>query len=140
MGVRLNFEGMNELRSALQALPQEMQDKAQIIVLTHASAAKNEIQGAYPTGRTGNLRSRVTVTSSAGRVGTVSVVKSGAPHAWIFEHGTGNRVTSTGANRGRMPEAPVSEQMIPKVVRLRNRMVQELIAFVRELGFDVSGA
>lgn len=139
MSVKLNLEGFNELRAALQALPEEMKAKADFIVTKYASIARNEIQGGYPRGPTGNLQSRVTVTANAGRrVSAVSIVKSTAPHAWIFEHGTVNRITRKGARRGKMPAAPSAEAMIPKVIRLRAQMVAELIELVESQGFEVT--
>lgn len=153
MGVTVSMEGLAELREALRNAPEELTAKAKFIVINYANQAKQEIQGGYPIRQTnlhpgshrktpwyepGNLHNRVTMTSADTKVSAVSIVKSLAPHAWIFEHGTRKRQTNTGANRGKMPEAPESARMIPKVQRLRARMVNELIALVREFGFEVS--
>lgn len=138
MGVRINFDGMNELRSALQALPQELANEAAGIVGTYAKQAEVETENGYPIGPTGNLRRRVTLSVQSNNASVKAIVSSRAPHAWIFEHGTGNRVTRNGANRGRMPQARPEQRMIPKVQRIRARMVNALIAFVREKGFVVN--
>jgi len=138
MSVKLNFDGMNELRAALQALPDDLAEEAAGIVTATAQEAKSSIQGGYPMGPTGNLRNRVTATNNAAhRAAAVSIVKSAAPHASIFEYGTKRRHTSKGWNRGKMPQPPEAERMIPKVIRLRARMVSQLIELVRRAGFEV---
>lgn len=138
MSVKLNFEGMNELRTALQNLPDDLAAEAEGIVTATAQDAKSSIQQGYPVGPTGNLQKRVTMASNAAhRAASVAIVKSAAPHAWIFEKGTRNRITRKGARRGRMPQAPESERMLPKVIRLRARMTNQLIEVVRRAGFEV---
>ena len=138
MPVKLSLEGMDELRKQLQNLPDDMKQRADFIVTKYASAAKQQIQSGYPLGPTGNLKNHVTQTNNAGRrTSAVSIVKSTAPHAWIFEHGTQNRRSRFG-NRGRMPAADPSKAMIPKVIRLRAQMTNELIDLVKEAGFEVS--
>lgn len=138
MSATVTIEGMDDLRAALRQLPQDLTDEAAGIVSGYAAQAQQEISSGYPQGPTGNLKNRVTVTNNAGRrFGTVSIVKSAAPHASIFEKGTKVRQTGKGYNRGAMPEPPESERMIPKVIRLRQRMVSDLIALVQRAGFEV---
>src|SRR6185369_9818998 len=116
VSVKLDLNGMNELRDALRKLPEDLTTEAAVIVSAYATQAKQEIQSGYPQGPTGHLRGGVRVIHNAGRrVSTTSIVKSTAPHAWIFENGTANRVTNRGANRGRMPKPPEGQKMIPKV-------------------------
>jgi len=139
MGVKVSFDGMSDLRAALQALPTEMATEAAGIVGQYAGQAKNDIQNGYPIGRTGNLHNRVSVSVKPGNSASVTaIVASRSPHAHLFEYGSGRRVTNTGANRGRMPAAPESARMVPKVQRLRSQMVRALIAFVRDKGFVVN--
>lgn len=139
MGIKLNLEGMNALRDALRQLPEDLATEAAGIVSGYANEAQRQIASGYPQGPTGNLRRGVRVIHNAGRrVSTTSIVKSTAPHAWIFENGTANRVTNRGANRGRMPKPLDAERMLPKVIRLRARMVQELIHLVEKHGFTVT--
>jgi hypothetical protein len=141
VSVKIDLNGMNELRDALRKLPEDLATEASIIVSGWANRAQRDIQAGYPQGPTGNLKRGVRVTHNAGRrVTATSIVKSTAPHAWIFENGTARRVTNRGANRGRMPKPPVDEKMLPKVIRLRARMVEELIKLVERAGFTVSGA
>ncbi len=157
MGVKLSLEGFNELRAALQSLPEDLANEARDIVSQTAQDARSEIQNGYPIRTTnlhpgpkrkskwfppGNLKSRVTVLNNAGnRATTKSIVKSNAPHSWLFNEGWTkgyNRSNSKGANRGRMPKPTPDKAMIPKVIRLRARMVNQLVELVRRAGFEVN--
>jgi hypothetical protein len=131
---RVVLNGMDELRAQLRALPEDLATEAQEIVVANANAAANDIRSGYPHGPTGNLRSHVTVAQTRSRVTTTAKVSSRAPHANIFERGTANRVTNKGWNRGRMPQPPASERMIPKVARQRRIMVEALKALVLRHG------
>ena len=153
MSVRLLFEGMNELRDALHNLPNELALEAREVVSNAATDAMRETVNAYPIRTTnvnpgihrkttyfppGNLRRRVTIVNKSNNASALSVVRSAAPHAHLFEDGTARRTNSKGANRGSMPKAPLSELMIPKVIRIRRRMYEQLIAIVRAAGFVVA--
>lgn len=141
MPVRLQFDGMNEFREALRQLPEELTQEASVIVEAHAELARSAISVGYPLGPTGNLKNRVVTIHNAGRrFITKAIVKSQAPHASIFENGTKRRQTAKGANRGVMPRAPESQRMIPKVIRIRRRLMTQLIALVRRAGFEVPDA
>jgi len=152
MGVKINFDGMNELRDGLSRLPQELAAKAAQVVETSAEQAGQSIRSSYPIRQTnlhpgphrkspwyppGNLHNRVTVSNQSSAVSARYAVKSAAPHAHWFENGTGRRSTQSGANRGSMPAAPISERMIPIVIRVRSRMVSQLIEIVKAAGFTV---
>lgn len=138
MGVKVELEGLAEFREALRHMPEALRSDAATIVEAHATQAQREVSAAYTRGKTGNLKSRVRVTHNAGRrFSAASIVKSAAPHASIFEFGTVRRTTDRGANRGRMPEAPASQAMVPIIVRARRRMVQALIGFLRDQGFVI---
>ncbi len=137
MGVRLNFEGLSELRDGLSRLPQELAAKAASVVQTTAEQVGQEVQANYPT-HAGNLKRGVRVTVSGTNVSTVGIVRSASPHAHLFEYGTTRRQTRTGANRGVMPQAPADERVGPRASRARKRMVDRLIAIVEEAGLTVS--
>lgn len=138
MPVRLQMAGLTELRDALRQLPEDLARQADFIVSEHAVAAKNDIVRGYPV-RTGTLASRVTVTQQRSRVSTQAIVRSRAPHAFIYEKGTRTRHTDKGASRGRMPAAPPSAAMIPKAQQYRRHMIEKLIELVRSAGFQVQG-
>jgi hypothetical protein len=138
-GNKLEMKGLSELRAALRQLPEELAREAHVIVTAQAQFAKDQIQRAYPEGRTGNLRGGVTVQSDDQRYGASAIVRSRAKHSHLYEYGTAQRRTSNGANRGRMPQAPEANRMIPIVVRRRRAMTQALIDLVRRAGFTVEG-
>jgi hypothetical protein len=134
----LTFDGLDELREQLRQLPADLTEKGIGIVTEHAQAAERAIETGYPIGRTGNLRRRVVLERSASTKNSCSfAVRSRAPHASIFERGTVERHTKKGFNRGRMPQQPESERLIPKAIRIRKRMTDALIDLVREAGFEV---
>lgn len=142
MSVTLTWSGLQEFKTALHQLPDELKDEGAVIVERAANDAAREIEAGYPIGPTGNLKRGVTVTRdpSQSRLGVRVTVRSRAKHAHLFERGTkGLRRTHSGANRGRMPEAAQSAKMIPKAQRVRRRMVTDLIALVRRAGFQVTG-
>lgn len=136
MSTKFVFEGLEELKKALQALPDELTDEAREIVRTAATDAAEDIKAAYPV-RTGNLRSHVFVTQfDRGRLSTGFVVKNTAKHANIFESGSQARHTAIGANRGAMPPGHV---FVPRVIRYRRRMWAGLKAMLVAYGLVVSG-
>jgi hypothetical protein len=138
MAVRLQLQGMTEFRAALRQLPEDLADEAGVIVQAQAENVAGQIESGYPQGPTGNLKRGVTVaSSSASRFGAGAIVRSRAPHASIFEKGTTQRRTGKGWNRGAMPQPDVSQRMIPKVIRARQRMMAALIDLVRRAGFQV---
>ena len=137
MTVRINFEGLNELREGLSRLPQELAAKAATVVQQTAEQVGQEVQANYPT-HTGNLKRGVRVTVDGSNVSTRGIVRSASPHAHLFEYGTVRRQTRTGANRGVMPKAPDDERVGPRASRARRRMVDRLVAIVEEAGLTVS--
>lgn len=141
MPTTLKMQGLDELRRQLRSLPEDMTQEANVIVRAHADDAARAIVSGYAEGPTGNLRRGVVTERGAGtgRLGASAIVRSRAKHAWLFENGSGQRRTSTGANRGRMPAAPESQRFIPKAIRVRRRMVEALKDLLRRAGFEVQG-
>ena len=130
------FDGMAEFREALRNLPEHLKDEAGGIVAEAANDAAMEIIADYPE-VSGNLKGGVKVTPmSAGKFGAGYVVKSAAPHAFIWENGTQARHTDLGYNRGAMPPGHV---FIPICIRKRREMNQELVALLEREGFTVLG-
>lgn len=135
---KLTFDGLDELREELRHLPADLTEKGISIVTEHAQAAERAIETGYPIGPTGTLRRRVVLERSPSLKNSCSfAVRSQAPHANIFERGTVQRHTKKGWNRGRMPQQPESERLIPKAIRIRKRMTDALIELVRSEGFEV---
>jgi len=142
VSVRIEMIGLDELREQLRRLPDDLALEAGAIVLTHAEDAQRRVQAAYPTGPTGNLKRGVTaIRQNEGRFGAKALVRSRAPHAWLFENGTTRpRTTRSGANRGQMPAAPASQQAIPIFIRVRRNMVAALIQLVQRAGLTVTSS
>lgn len=134
--VQFKFEGLDELKAALRNLPEELTAEAGYIIEGAANAAAVDIKGAYPV-RTGNLRNGVHVTHfSRGRFSAGAIVKNTAKHAHIFERGTQARHNAIGANRGSMPPGNV---FIPRIIRARRRMWQQLKELLTRKGLLVTG-
>jgi hypothetical protein len=134
---RVQMDGLNELREQLRRLPEDLANEAGDIVLAHAEAAKREVESGYPYYR-GVLRSRVRIERNRSKVTTSAIVRSAAPHAFIFEKGTVVRRNERGANRGRMPKAPEGQAAIPKFIRWRARMVEALKELIRSHGGEIA--
>jgi hypothetical protein len=132
----LSLDGMNELRETLRALPAELRQGVNQIVVGAAQQAEQDVRNGYPS-RTGNLRGGVQMETQQNGLYIAAKVASTAPHATIFEKGTKVRHTKNGANRGKMPAAPDSARMIPKAIRWRARMVTALTQYVQGLGLQV---
>ena len=135
---RLRYDGLEELKAALRALPRELADEAGAIVGRHVEAARDDIVAEYKRHeRTGTLADRVYITKGTrGQYGAAAVVKSAAPHAWLFENGTQARHTKIGANRGTMPPG---HAFIPRLVKHRRAMYDDLKVLVASKGLKVSG-
>jgi hypothetical protein len=155
MSVQIQWEGLDELRTALRNLPEDLATQAAVVVSAVAMQDAQETKIDYPIRQTGthpgyrrkttyfppgNLRKGVTVSDKSTRFTARFVVRSGAPHAWLFEHGTEGRQrrNKQGANRGAMPAAPESEKMIVKAIRSRQRMKAQLIEIVKAAGFEIT--
>lgn len=133
---RFYLTGVTELREQLRNLPAKLAAEAGWIVREAGGSAGAAIIDAYPVGPTGNLRKGVTVKTHRGPAGTAVIVRSIAPHAWLFENGSQARHTDLGVNRGAMPPGHV---VIPIAIRVRRKMVADLIALVERQGLTVTG-
>lgn len=137
----VQWTGLQQFKEDLRNMPSHLTELASTIVVAHASDAEQRTRNAYPHGPTGNLKKGVRMTvNSSDRGGTIATVKSTAFHAHLFEKGTAVRHTKNGANRGRMPVADQSQQMIPIVVQTRRRMYAALMHMLQSEGFTVTGS
>jgi hypothetical protein len=136
MAAHVRFEGLEELRAALRALPATLVGEATGLVQAAAESAKADIVAAYPR-RTGNLRDHVQVTTPiASAAGVVVVLRNTSKEARYFEHGSQVRHTAIGANRGSMPPGHVFE---PRYQKWRRHMWDTLADLLRREGLSVSG-
>lgn len=130
----LTFTGLDELRAAMRELPETLTAEASHIIEAAANGAAADIKAAYPV-RTGNLLDHLTVTHfDQGRYVAAALVKNTSKHAWLVENGSQARHTAIGANRGSMPPAHV---FVPRVMRARRRMYEELVALLERNGLTV---
>ena len=127
MANEVRWDGLEEYRELLRALPEALAQETAHLVEAAANGAAVDIRRAYPV-RTGRLRDRVTVTRlNKGKYGPGLIVKNTSPLASIFEHGSQARHTALGANRGSMPPGHV---FIPLALKARRRLygqVKELL-------------
>jgi len=134
----LRIDGLAELREALKSLPADLAREAGGIVTTTAHAAAAQIEAAYPTGPTGNLKRGVSVEMRSDSAASVSaIVRNRARHAYIFERGTGPRRWQNGKATGSMPAGRV---FIPIAMEQRRRMLSLLIDLVERAGLKVTGS
>ena len=139
MSARVELKGMAEFRQALRQLPDELASEGSAIVDAHAqehARVTEQIYGDHQ--RTGRLRRGVTTQTEHGRAFAGAIVRTRAPHAWLFDNGSRTRRTGSGANRGMMPARPESERFVPRAIRARVKMMTQLKDLVRRAGFVVS--
>lgn len=142
MSARIRWTGLDELRRDLRQLPAELTDEAGGIVLDAAQSAAADVKANYASHRhTGNLGDHVSVQKQqAGQFGASAVVKSNAKHAYLFEHGTQARHTSSGSSRGTMwSRHPPAHAFIPPMIRARRNMYKLLKDLLVSHGLKVSG-
>jgi len=130
----LEILGLDELREALRKLPPELVHEGAAIVHAHAAETARQVEASYPVA-TGNLKTHVVVDVETSASYATARVRSTAYHAWMYEHGTGDR-SYNGQDRGRMPAA---HTFIPIAIRRRALMVSALIELVERAGLTVSG-
>lgn len=134
---RFEFDGMEAFKAALRQLPEELSQEGGDIVVARGEAAGSDIRAHYQAAAvTGNLAKGVRVQLVSRTAGAEVVVKSRAPHAFIYEHGTQVRRTANGKNLGSMPPAHV---FVPTMIRARREMTDDLIDLMERNGLEVTG-
>ena len=124
------FKGMAELIRGLQRMGERVRAEAGDVVRTAAQTTAQDVRQRYPR-HTGTLQDRVVLEMDGGPGSLRWKVRSKAPHAWIFDHGTVQRfLASNGANRGRMP-AQSPQIFIPSAIRNRAVMVSRLVQLMK---------
>jgi hypothetical protein len=139
----VTWNGLDELRAALRALPEHLAGEAQSIVKAAADDAMATMSAAY-AGHvvSGNLQRGLKMKELAvGRYGVGYQVRNTSPHAWWYENGTEVRHTSKGVSRGKMFKSrPPGHVMLPTAIRRRALMYRALAAMLEREGFLVSGS
>lgn len=137
---RVTLPGLTELRAALRNLPPNLTLEASNIVEFAATSAAAEVRTNYARVSGDLVKGVVVEGRSAGPFVARKIVKSKAPHAWMYENGTQVRHTVKGVNRGVMPPAPPGRAFIPVVIKRRRQMHLGLISLLERNGMKVSGA
>jgi len=137
------IEGLNEFKANLRNLPATLTGGATQIILDAAHEAAADIRAQYPTGPKrrrypgGALKKGVHVVIAAiGPHGVAAQVRSSAPHAWLYEHGSSAR-HYMGHSRGAMPKPP-TPVFIPTMIKHRRAMYLKLAALLRLQGLTVT--
>jgi hypothetical protein len=124
MSARLTIDARAFAASLRQTIDDRLKPQAARIIADAARAQAQAMASAYPVGPTGNLREGV---SSERTTPFRHIVRNRAPHAHLYEHGTGTRRTRKGWHRGAMPAQHV---WIPSAVRERTQMEDDLQALM----------
>ena len=136
---RLEYRGLEELKTALRALPADLARDAGPIIERHARGAMEATREEYPE-ETGALKRglRLSEDVAPSRFGVAYTVRNSAPHSHLYEYGTQTiRLTSTGASRGQMP---AQATFVPNMLSYRRRMYGALGDMLTEHGLLVSGS
>lgn len=135
----VKWDGLDELRRQLKALPADLAHEAREHVIEAAESAATALRQVYPPGPTGRLRRGVKVTVKQTEAAVVATLKSTAPEAHLWEWGTQNRRTQQGWNRGAAP-AHYNQGVVGIGLRHRRRLNGQLVELVKRNGFEVTGA
>lgn len=144
MPMRFRLDGLTQLREELRQLPITLRREAQNLVQAEANAAAVELRRVYLEHRySGNLAKGVqVVTENKGSFGVVYMVKSAAPHAWLFDNGSQARHwvsgKSTGEMWGKTPNPPM-HTFVRTMIGARKKMWKSLAQLLERVGLKVSG-
>lgn len=131
-GIAITLDGLSALLKDMEALPDGLEADTAPIVTRAATRAATRIAGAIPKGGSGTLAGRVRV---AQRDTLRAQVESRAPHAWIYEYGTGARRNKAGANRGVIPAGKLVGRVASEERRVMNAsLVQVFEDALRKVG------
>lgn len=140
------FTGMDELKAELRALPSHLTAEAGREVVSAANGAAVTVRTIYGQHKvSGNLQAGVSVShESAGTYGARSVVKSNAPHAWLFDNGSQARhyMTANGVKHatGRMwGRTPPTHAFVKTMIAARRGMFEKLRGVMERAGLVVRG-
>jgi len=135
MSVKVQWSGLNELLRALGSLPRDLQSEGMGIVRDETEGAAVEMAHGYEK-KSGKLARSVRTIYPASNL-LIGIAQAKAPHSHLYEFGTEQRRTASGANRGRMPERAVT---VPIARRRRANMARRLVDMLRRYGFRIGDA
>ena len=142
---KFTFQGLDELRAKLRALPPELTGEASKIVEGEANGAAATVKAVYGQHAvTGNLRDKLVVNHTAPTGFTAkSVVRSNSPLAWLFDNGSQARhyITASGKTHatGKMwGKTPPTHIFARTMSRARRSMHEKLAAMLERHGAVVT--
>jgi len=123
----LEIQGLDELKKLVAGFADACTDDGQQLADQAAMRAVEEVKAAYPQGPTSNLKKGVRIVRVKGDGHRVlSIVKSTAPHAHLYEYGT-----------RRQPARPVMGEV---AARVRRDFYSDLLRMVeRVTGAVITG-
>ena len=137
MSNRIVWDGLEELRAGLRALPATLTTAGGTAADAHGADAEREIRANYPA-TAASLSAGVTSERQDPSRFTVKLrISNTHPLAYIFEIGTAARHTQIGANRGAMRPG---KAFLPVMERERARMYEDLRVVLEREGLVASGA
>lgn len=137
---RLVFDGLEELKAELRALPAALHLEARGIVALRAERAKAEIEAGYAV-RTGNLRKGLRIRDlNPGPLFAAYELRNNAPHAWLYDNGSQLRHKVSGASTGAMwGKTPPTHLFVRTMIKHRREMYRELADLLTRHGLTVIG-
>jgi hypothetical protein len=133
----VRWQGLQELKEQLRKLPKALADVAAGLMEVAVHDVVRDVSDAYHQGPTGNLKKRVRGDVTRDQFGASALLKSAAPHVWIYERGTKKRRTANGANRGR---SPAHGKIFARVIAQRRRRLEDAYRqLLRDAGLEVRG-
>jgi hypothetical protein len=139
---RIVFDGLDELKAALRALPAELTVEASREVEGAGNGAAVAIRTVYGAHRvTGHLQESVTVEQrQAGQFAAAVVVKANDPIAWLFDNGSQARHWAGGKSTGIMwGNTPPTHVFVKTMIAARRKMYDKLRDLLERKGLVVSG-
>ncbi len=144
--IRLQWNGLQELREELLTLPADLTAEAEGIVLGAGQDAQAEIGAIYQAhARSHHLADGLQLSNEPnGTYEVRAILRSRAPHAWLFDNGSQARhyTTKKGQphNTGAMwSRTPPTHAFVGTVIRHRRLMYERLKLVLVRHGLTVSG-
>jgi hypothetical protein len=135
----VRWDGLDELRAALRALPADLTAEASHIVEGTANAAIVDMRAEYPAGE---LRDKLyQSTMSTGPFGTGILIKNSSGWAWLWDHGSKlrHRLKSGGSTGAEWGNSTPPHTFGRIMAQSRRRMYEQLKQMLVSFGLRTSG-
>jgi hypothetical protein len=138
MSTSVRWDGLDELRAQLRAMPAELTTEASAIVNETAATAVSAMLAEYPEGE---LRDRLFQQPlTAGTFGVGVLVKNGSGWAWHWDHGTALRHRAGGGSTGAEWGGTAPPHTFGRIMAQQRRAMYESLKHLLErAGLRVSG-